>query len=87
MVPEDNPKIAKNLLDKFLEYNIKGEENPIPDKKEKEKGFPVYAIVLIAILGILIIIGILLFILRTRKKNNNIENVDDTSLKLMNENL
>ena len=87
MVPEDNPKIAKNLLDKFLEYNIKGEENPIPDKKEKEKGFPVYAIVLIAIFGILIIIGIILFILRTRKKNNNIENVDDTSLKLMNENL
>ena len=72
MVPEDNPKIAKILLDKFIEYNR------IDQNNNKGDSFPVLAIVVISVGSLLIIIIIVIIIVKLRKKNpdNEIDEKD-----------
>ena len=68
MVPEDNPKVAKILLDKFIEYNR------IDQNNNENDSFPVWAIILIAVGSLLIIIIIVIIIvLKLRKKNSDNE--------------
>ena len=69
MVPEDNPKVAKALLDKFLLYN----DIDIIDQDNDKTTFPVWAILLIcfSIIIIILIVLILIWIKRKRYKLND----------------
>ena len=72
MVPEDNPKVAKILLDNFLAFN-KYEEN------EENDSFPVWAIILISVLGFLIIATIIvIIIIKIKKKKDSVKNIEET---------
>ena len=68
-VVEDNQKVAKALLDKFIEYNR------VDKNKNGENSFPVWAIILIAICSLIIIVIIVFVIvfIRIRKNNSDIE--------------
>ena len=68
-VVEDNQKVAKALLDKFIEYN------KVDKNKDGENSFPVWAIILIAIcsLTIIVVIVFVIVFIRIRKNNSDIE--------------
>ena len=68
-VVEDNQKIAKALLDKFIEYNR------IDQNNNESNSFPVWAIILIAICCLIIIVVIVFVIvfIRIRKNYQDIE--------------
>ena len=78
MVPEDNPKVAKFLLDKFIEYN---ENNKTKPEGNEDESFPVWAIIVISVAGILIILVILFIILRCRKTKKD-ETADESMILL-----
>ena len=75
------PKVAKDLLNRFIEYNRvdrvdpKHEENKDPKSEENNnnESFPVWAIVLISVAGVLIIAAVVFIILRVRRKNSNLD--------------
>ena len=72
------PKVAKDLLNRFIEYNRvdpKQEENKDPKSEENNnnESFPVWAIVLISVAGVLIIAAVVFIILRVRRKNSNLD--------------
>ena len=50
MVPEDNPKVAKILLDKFIEYNR------IDQNQNEDDSFPIWAFILISVGSLLIML-------------------------------
>ena len=80
-VNEDQPKVSKILLDEFFEFNgIQRKPNPEPDptsnktpepENKADDSFPVWAIILISVGGLIFIILIVLIILKTRKRNTN----------------
>ena len=79
MVPEDNPKVAKALLDKFLEYH--GVDiNTQPEPENNKNTFPVWALILMC-LSVIIIILIVLILARIKKKkiklNDEIDDLGD----------
>ena len=81
MVPEDNPKIAKILLDKFIEYNKYGPEpepepTSEPEPDDKDGKFPVWAIVIISVGSVLIILAVVFIILRAKRKQNSMEEIE-----------
>ena len=76
MVPEDNPKAAKIILDNYIKF-IKEGYTPEPEKEDKENSFPVWAIILISVVGSLIIIGIVVIILIKIKRKASIDDIDD----------
>ena len=63
MVPEDNPKVAKILLDKFIEYNR------IDQNQNEDDSFPIWAFILISVGSLLIIILIVIIVVVKCKKN------------------
>ena len=66
MVPEDNPLIAKLLLDKFLEFN---EVNNRTENTSDD--FPVWAIILIAVGSVLVLVLLFVIIIVIKKKKLN----------------
>ena len=78
MVPEDNPKVGKKLLDNFIQLNKAEEEewsksqtkqSEVPGESEPEKdGFPIWAIIIIVVVGVLLVALIVFIIIRKRKK-------------------
>ena len=78
MVPEDNPKVAKALLDKFIEYNRV--EPSIQKEESKNEEFPSWAIALIVVFSALIIVLIVFIIIRIRKKQSSTEIEEGTKL-------
>ena len=73
MVVEDQPKIAKALLDKFIEINKEKEDNKNNDNKD-DKSFPVWAIVVISV-GCFLIVLIFALIIhkKCRSKSSDID--------------
>ena len=69
-VSEDKPKIGKVILDNFIGYITK-ETEPDDEKKESEDSFPVWAIAVIAGVGLLIIVIIIFVVVKTKKKISN----------------
>ena len=78
MVPEDKPKVAKALLDKFIEYNRV--EPSIQKEESKNEEFPSWAIALIVVFSALIIVLIVFIIIRIRKKQSSTEIEEGTKL-------
>ena len=78
MVPEDNPKVAKALLDKFIEYNRV--EPSIQKEESKNEEFPSWAIALIVVFSALIIVLIVFIIIRIHKKKSSTEIEEGTKL-------
>ena len=64
MVPEDNPKVAKILLDNYIKF-IK--ENNKPEPSPEENKFPVWANILLSVLLFVVILVIIIIIIRNRK--------------------
>ena len=94
-VPLDNPKVAKILLDNFIEFVKKGVKpkpqpepeptstsNPNPENKE-EDSFPVWAIIVISVGAFLIIVAIVFIIIIKRRKKISIEEIEEEGGKLM----
>ena len=80
MVPEDNPKVAKALLDKFIVDNdIDINTQPDQDKIT----FPVWAVVLICFSIIIIVILIVLILVHIKKKRIGLNDEIDEQGELL----
>ena len=82
MVPEDNPKVAKALLDKFLIYNDI-DINTQPDQDNDKTTFPVWAIILICFTIIIIAILIVLILVHIKKKRIGLNDEIDEQGELL----
>ena len=82
MVPEDNPKVAKALLDKFLIYNDI-DINTQPDQDNDKTTFPVWAIALICFSIIIIVILIVLILVHIKKKRIGLNDEIDEQGELL----
>ena len=70
MVPEDNPKVAKVLLDNFLAFNKY-------EPKTENDSFPVWAIALISIVSFLIILAVIIIIIRVKRRKDSVEDIEE----------
>jgi len=69
LVPEDNPKVAKVLLDKFIENNMVNSTKQLLYSypyKSKNKGLPNYGIALVLTFGIILLIAVTIITIRYR---------------------
>ena len=68
LVPEDNPKVAKVLLDKFIENNMVNSTKQLYSYpyKSKNKGLPNYGIALVLTFGIILLIAVTIITIRYR---------------------
>ena len=75
-VPQDQPKVAKILLDNYIKF-IKENYNPNPTPEENK--FPVWGTILLSVLLFVIILVIIIIIIRNRKGRVTDVDIEDNA--------